>query len=52
MMGERKIADFYLCLFTYGGVQHVLTIWVTWRVSYKKQELPTLGEHIGSPQVL
>jgi hypothetical protein len=27
-------------------VQHVLTIWVTWRVSYMKQELLTLREHL------
>jgi hypothetical protein len=26
------------CLFVYSGVHHVLTIWVTWRVSYKMAE--------------
>ena len=26
-----------------------VTIWVKWRVSYKKQELPTLREHLGTP---
>ena len=30
----------YLYLFTYSGTKHILTIWVTWRVSYKEQELP------------
>ena len=28
-----------------------LFIWVTWRVSYKKQELLTLHEHLSSPTV-
>ena len=28
-----------------------LYIWVTWRVSYKKQELFILGRHLGSPSV-
>ena len=32
------------------GVHHVLTIWVTWRVSYKRQEVLTLREHLGSPK--
>ena len=32
----------YLCLFTYSGVTHALLIWVTWRVSYKRQELLAL----------
>jgi len=32
-------------------VQHILTIWITWRVSYKKQELLTLCEHLCSPLV-
>jgi hypothetical protein len=41
----------YLSLFTYCGVKHVLTIWVTWRVHYKRQEVPTLPEHLGSPLV-
>jgi hypothetical protein len=38
-----------LCLFVHSTVQHVLTLWVTWRVSYKRQELHTLREHLGSP---
>ena len=29
-----------------------LTIWVTWRVSYKRQELLTLSEYLCSPSVL
>jgi hypothetical protein len=36
----------YLCLPAYGGVQHVLTIWVTCR-----QELLTLCEHLVPPGV-
>jgi hypothetical protein len=32
----------------YSGVQHVLTIWVTWWVSYKRQELLTLREYLSS----
>jgi hypothetical protein len=39
-------------VFTYNGVKYVLTIWVTWRVSYKKQELLTPQEHLGSPRFL
>ena len=31
-------------LFAYWGIQHVLTIWVTWRISYKRQELLTLRD--------
>jgi hypothetical protein len=38
-------------LFVCSGVKHVSTIWVTWRVSYKKQELNTLLEYVGSPSV-
>jgi hypothetical protein len=37
----------YLCLFVHNNVQRVLTIWVTWWVSYKRQELFTLREHLG-----
>jgi hypothetical protein len=33
----------YLFLFVYKGVQHLLTIWVTWWVSYKRQVLFTLS---------
>jgi len=33
------------------GVQQVLLIWVTRRVLYKRQELLTLREHMGSPPV-
>ena len=39
----------YLNLFACGGVQHVLTVCVTWRVSCKRQELLTLPEHMGTP---
>jgi len=37
----------YLCLHVYSGVKHILPIWVTWRLSYKRQELeppPVFGE--------
>jgi len=40
----------YLCLFPYGSVKRVLTIWVTWRVSYKIQEMLTFRDHLGSPR--
>ena len=39
----------YLCLLAYSGVQCILIIWVTWQVSYKRQELLTLREHLHSP---
>jgi hypothetical protein len=42
----------YICLFVYKGVQHVLTIWVTRLVSYKRQELITLREHLGWPLIV
>jgi hypothetical protein len=29
----------FVYVYRYNGVHHILTIWVTWRVSYKKQEL-------------
>ena len=32
----------------HSGVQLVLTIWVTWRVSYKRQELHSHHEHLSS----
>ena len=38
----------FLCLLAYGGVWHVLPTWVTWWVYYKRQELLTLREHLGS----
>ena len=42
----------YLYLFEYSSVQHVLTIWVIWRVSCKRQELLALSKHLGSRLVL
>ena len=41
-----------LVLFVYiqCGVQHVLTLRVAWRVSYKRQELLTFREHLVSPR--
>ena len=41
----------YFCLFTHSGVKYVLTKQVTWWVSYKRQELLTLREHLCSPSV-
>jgi hypothetical protein len=41
----------YLCLFAYSEIKHVLYIRVTWRVSYKRQELLTLRELLCSPSV-
>jgi hypothetical protein len=41
----------YLCLLAYSEIKHVLYIWVTWRVSYKRQELLTLRELLCSPSV-
>ena len=38
------------CSFAYSGVKYVVTIWVTFRVSYKRQELLTLCEPLGSPR--
>ena len=29
----------------------ILTIWVTWQVSYKRQEMLTIHKHLGSPPV-
>ena len=46
-------AHVLLMLFVFvarSGVQHVLIIWVTWRVSYERQELPTLREQLNSPR--
>ena len=36
---------------TYSSVLHNVTIWIKWWVSYKKQQLLTLLEHMGSPRV-
>ena len=41
----------YLYLFAYSFIKHVLTIWVTSRVSYKRQELLILREHHSSHPV-
>ena len=42
----------YVCLpICYSGVKHVLVVRVTWWVSYKRQELLTLREHLCSPPV-
>ena len=40
-----------LCLFAYSDVQYIWTIWVTWQVSYKKQELLYLRAHLVSSPV-
>jgi hypothetical protein len=39
----------YLCMFAYSSVQCI--DWVTWLVSYKKQELFTLRGYLGLPAV-
>jgi len=41
----------YWCLLAYSSVQHILTVWVTWSLSYKRQELLTIRENLGSPTV-
>ena len=41
----------YLCLFAHNGVQHVLTILVTWRVSCWRQELLSFRRRLCSLQV-
>ena len=42
----------YLCLLrSVVSNAYWLYIWVTWRVSYKRQELLTLREHLSSPPV-
>jgi hypothetical protein len=41
----------YWCLLAYSSVQHILTVWVTCWVSYKKQELLTIRRNLGSPTV-
>lgn len=40
------------CVLAYCGVTYVLTIWVAWRVPYKRQEQLTLREHLSSSQVV
>jgi hypothetical protein len=42
----------YFCLFAHSGVQHMLTIWVTLQVSYKRQQLIALRGHLCSPLFL
>ena len=42
---------FKLFVFAHSGVHHVLNIRVAWWVSYKRQKLLTLREHLGSPSV-
>jgi hypothetical protein len=40
-----------VCLLPYSGGEHALIIRVTWRVSYKMQELLPLHVYLGSPAV-
>jgi len=51
MSGGLMCYLYCLCLFAYSDVKYVLAIRVTLRVSYKRQELLTLREHLGSPPV-
>ena len=41
----------YLCLFTYSGIHPVLTIRVTWQVSYRWHGLLNVRGHLGSSPV-
>ena len=41
----------HICYWCYSSILHILTIWVTWRVSYGRQELFVLRGHLGSPPV-
>ena len=41
----------YLCLFAHSGVRYILTIYVTWPVSYKMQELLALCVRLDSSPV-
>ena len=40
---------FMSVMFVYSGIQHLLKIFVTWRVSYRRQGLLTIREYLGSP---
>jgi hypothetical protein len=42
----------YLCLFPHSGVQHVLTMWITCRMSCEMQKLKILWEHMSSHPLL
>jgi len=50
-LDPQLFADAIFMVFVYNSVQRVLTICVTWWVSYKRQELFTLREHLGSSRV-
>lgn len=39
------------CLFTYCDIQHIMTKWVTWRVSYMRQEVITHLLRLALPQI-
>ena len=39
----------HICYWCYSSILHILTIWVTWRVSCGRQELFILRGHLGSP---
>ena len=46
----------YVCFFfvfacVYSVVKHVLNIWVTWRVSYKRKNMLTIRKHLDSSRV-
>ena len=41
----------YLCFFPHSGVQHVLTMWITCRMSCEMQKLNTRWEHMSSHPV-
>ena len=50
-VGELMSSLRYLCLFAHSGVEHILTIWVAWRVSQKRKELFTLLGRLDPPPV-
>ena len=41
----------YLCLLVHSGFQLLLTIWVTWRLSYMSRKLVTIRGWLRSPPV-
>ena len=50
-VGGPMSCSYYLWLFSYCDVQFALTVWVAWRVLYKRQDPLTLREHLGSSLV-
>jgi hypothetical protein len=38
----------FFCIYMYSGVQHVLTLWVIWQLSYKRHTWIILRQQLGS----